>query len=74
MVLHLKQKDGLHYIQRQEDLYQVQVIPGRIFPGLPEVIVLIKLFIGFFCIFLAEFGQRILGVWTTTNKPKALQV
>lgn len=68
-VLHLtKEHDGLWYITRQEDIYPSQVMPGAIIPGLPTVIVLIKLALGLLCLFLTLFAQMFLGVWKTSKK------
>ncbi len=70
VVLHLsRSSNGRYYIKRQEDIYQVQELPGRLLPFLPWLIISIKLFAGFNCMLLTFFFQ-LFGFWSErSDKP-----
>lgn len=63
-----KGADGLFYVNRQEDFYEPQVLPGLIIPGGYTVLTAIKLLIGVNCLILAWFVQTFLGYWRPSKK------
>jgi len=67
-----RRNDGKYYITRQQDVYPLQEMPGRIIPGLPDVIDIVKLFAGFFCALFAAIFQ-LLGFWRVTEPRAKLQ-
>lgn len=69
-MLYLSYIDGKYYVKKQQDLYQVQVIPGAISPHLFQPLILIlKAIAGYWCILFALLGQYVFGVWKTTPIP-----
>ncbi|KAL9931922.1 hypothetical protein V8E36_009237 [Tilletia maclaganii] len=69
VVLTLQQgQDGKFYVKRQEDLYQVQVLPFGFAPGLPFAVNLIKRIAAFNCAILAGTVRLTIGYWDP-NKP-----
>ncbi|KAK0556752.1 hypothetical protein OC846_000940 [Tilletia horrida] len=61
-------QDGKFYVKRQEDIYQVQVIPFGVVPGLGGVVNFVKRVAGLNCAILAGAVRLTIGYWDP-NKP-----
>lgn len=63
-----KGADDLFYVNRQEDYYNPQVLPGQIVPGGYTVLLTIKFLVGVACFFMTWFVQTLLGYWKPSRK------
>ncbi|CAD6884569.1 unnamed protein product [Tilletia controversa] len=64
-------QDGKFYVKRQEDLYQLQVLPFGFIPGAGPAFSLVKRIAGLNCAILAGTVRLTIGYWNPNKPTKA---